>query len=171
MNVKRNSNYLKQTENELKIAAEKAGLSIEEAQELLDDFFKIIRDFLNDERMPSFYVPYLGKFMPTLGSIRRSLRLTFRMLKDGRIIKDIAIYRIKKFWPIRQRLIKERLNIPQYKHWRYIPTDWQKKAIPEDYEKASNWYSKGGKEQYDKERGVWSGRPRGSKTDIDFGNV
>lgn len=171
MNVKRNSNYLKQTENELKIAADKAGISIEEGQELLDDFFKIIRDFLNDERMPSFHIPYVGRFNATLGSIRRSLRLTFRMFRDGRIIKDIAIYRVKKFWPIRQRLIKEKLGIPQYKHWRYIPSDWQKKGIAEYHEKATNWYSKGGKDQYDKERGVWSGRSRGSKTDIDFGNI
>lgn len=168
MNVRKNSNYLNQTKDQVKSAAETVGLSEEQAGELIDEFFLIIKEFLNDERMPTFYVPYLGKFSPTLGSIRRSLGITFKLYRSGAIPRDIAVYRIKKFWPIRQRLIKEKLGMVQHDHWRDIPSDWTKHGIKEFFEIAEEYYTKGGKEEWDKKRGAFDGRLRIPKTDNEF---
>lgn len=168
MNVRKNSNYLSQTKNQVKEAADLVGISEEEAGSLIDEFFLTLRDFLNDERMPTFYVPYLGKFSPTLGSIRRSLGVTFKLYRSGAIPRDIAIYRIKKFWPIRQRLIKEKLGQKQHDLWRDIPVNWTKAGIKEYFDIADQYYTKGGKEEWDKQRGAFDGRLRIPKTDNEF---
>lgn len=168
MNVRKNSNYLNQTKDQIKESADLFGISLEEANDLVDDFFLVLRDFLNDERMPTFYVPYLGKFSPTIGSIRRSLRVTFKLYRSGAIPRHIAVYRIKKFWPIRNRLIKEKQGIPQHNNWKDIPMDWQKNGISKEYKEALDYYSKGGKEDWDKQRGVYDGRLRIPKTDNEF---
>jgi hypothetical protein len=168
LNVRKNSNYLNQTKDQVKEAAELAGISEEEAGKLIDEFFLVLRDFLNDERMPTFYVPYLGKFSPTLGSIRRSLGVTFKLYRSGAIPRDIAVYRVKKFWPIRQRLIKEKLKQPQHDNWKFIPMNWTKVGIKEHFDKADEYYTKGGKEEWDKQRGAFDGRLRIPKTDNEF---
>lgn len=168
MNVRKNSNYLNQTKDQVKKVAETFNLNEEETGEIIDEFFLILREFLNDERMPTIYIPYLGKFSPTIGSIRRSLGITFRLYRSGAIPREIAVYRIKKFWPIRQRLIKEKLGIPQHYSWKDIPNNWTKHGIKEDFEAAEEYYTKGGKEEWDKQRGVFDGRIRIPKTDNEF---
>ncbi len=168
MNVRKNSNYLNQTKEQIKESAELVDITVESAEKIIDDFFLIIRDFLNDERMPTFYVPYLGKFSPTIGSIRRSLRITFKLYRSGAIPRHIAVYRIKKFWPIRCRLIKEKMGNPQHDNWKNIPMNWQKDGIYKEYTDALEYYSKGGKEEWDKQRGAYDGRLRIPKTDNEF---
>lgn len=168
MNVRKNSNYLNQTKDQLKEAADKFGLTQEDSGKIVDDFFLCIREMLNDERMPTFYIPYLGKFSPTIGSIRRSLRITFKLYRSGAIPREIAVYRIKKFWPIRQRLIKEKMGIPQHDLWRDIPQNWTKIGIKKHFESAEFYYTKGGKEEWDKQRGAFDGRLRIPKTDNEF---
>lgn len=168
MNVRKNSNYQQQTINQIRIAAEKAGISLEQGTELIDDYFYIIRTFLNDERMPAVYLPIIGKLSPTLGSIRRSVVLTLKLYKTDKITKDIALYRIKKFWPIRRRLINEKNLKETFNFWIDIPASWQKEGIKDLYEKAFAWYSKGGKTEFDIQRGIYKGRARGSKIDLIF---
>lgn len=168
MNVRKNSNYLNQTKDQVKESCDIVGISVDEGNAIIDEFFSVLRDFLNDERMPTFYVPYLGKFGPTIGSIRRSLRITFKLYRSGAIPRHIAVYRIKKFWPIRNRLIKEKMRSPQHNLWKDIPMEWQKISIKKEYEEALQYYSKGGKEEWDKQRGAFDGRLRVPKTDNEF---
>jgi hypothetical protein len=166
VNVRRNSNYQQQTLEQINNAADTAGITREQGLELVDDYFYIMRSFLNDERMPAFYLPYMGKITPTLGSIRRSVGLTLKLYKTDKITKDIALYRIKKFWPIRRRLLNEQSNKETFKYWINIPAAWQKEGIKELYDKAYEWYSKGGKTEFDIKRGIYKGRARGSKIDL-----
>jgi hypothetical protein len=168
MNVRKNSNYQQQTIDQIREASILAGLSEDQGIELIDNYFHIVRTFLNDERMPSFMLPYMGKITPTLGSIRRSVGLTLKLYKTDKITKDIALYRIKKFWPIRRRLLKEAENKETFKYWIDIPSAWQKEGIKELYEKAYAWYSLGGKTEFDISRGIYKGRTRGSKIDLIF---
>ena len=168
MNVRRNSNYQQVTLDQIKIASEKSGITAEQGVDLVDDYFYIMRTFLNDERLPAFQMPIIGKITPTLGSIRRSISLTLKLYKTDKITYDIALYRIKKFWPIRRRLINENRLKETFKFWINIPEAWQKVAIKDLYEKAFSWYSKGGKTQFDIERGIYKGRTRGSKIDLIF---
>jgi len=166
LNVRKNSNYQQQTIDQIRYASKSAGIPEEIGTELIDDYFYIMRSFLNDERMPAFMLPHFGKITPTLGSIRRSVSLTLKLYKTDKITKDIALYRIKKFWPIRRRLMNELQNKETFKHWIKIPSAWQKDGIKELYEKAYEWYSLGGKTEFDIKRGIYKGRARGSKIDL-----
>jgi hypothetical protein len=168
LNVRKNSNYLNQTKEQVKECSDLFNISLDEGNKIIDDFFLVLRDFLNDERMPTFYVPYLGKFSPTIGSIRRSLRITFKLYRSNVIPRHIAVYRVKKFWPIRNRLIKEKLGISHHEFWKYIPSNWQKESIEKEYNDALVYYSKGGKEEWDLKRGAFDGRLRIPKTDNEF---
>lgn len=170
MNVRKTSPYLKQTEPELKAAAEAAGITVEKGKEIIEKFFAIIKFFLNDERMPTIYVPYIGKLHATLGSIRRSFGVSFKLLRSGNLPEKVIKYRIKKYWPIRNRLIKEKLGQPQHKNWRDIPMLWYKEGI-DLYADVENFY-KNEKVEFDKNRGKGGtynpDRLRIPKTDMEF---
>ncbi len=171
MNVRKTSPYLKQTEPELIKAAEAAGITLEEGKELIDTFFKIIKHFLNDERIPTIYVPYIGKLSATLGSIRRSFGVSFKLLRNGALPEKLIKYRIKKFWPIRDRLIKEKLGQPQHHFWRDIPREWYKESMTTLYDEVDKFY-KEEKVAWDKQRGAGGtynpDRLRIPKTDMEF---
>lgn len=173
MNVRKTSPYLKQTEPELIQAAEAAGISLEKGKELIDEFFSIIKYFLNDERMPTLYLPFFGKMHATIGSIRRAFGVSFKLLRNGGLPPHVIKYRIKKFWPIRNRLIKEKLGIPQHQYWRDIPREWYKESMPELYDEVDKFF-KNDKVEWDKGRGKGGtynpDRLRIPKTDMEFRN-
>jgi hypothetical protein len=170
MNVRKTSPYLKQTEPELIAAAEAAGLTIEQGKDILEKFFSYIKLFLSDERMPTIYVPYIGKLHATLGSIRRSFGVSFKLLRSGNLPEKVIKYRIKKYWPIRNRLIKEKLGQQQHRYWRDISSLWYKDGI-DLYADVENFY-KNEKVEYDKNRGMGGqynpDRLRIPKTDLEF---
>lgn len=127
-NKKRNSPYLKATSEIVEEASELVGLNPEEGANHLDAFFMVIKDVINnDDRMPTLKMPIMGYFKPTLGGIRRTIRIAFRMYRAGRIPKKVLDYRIKKWWWIRDRIIREKRGENMWQLWRNIPRDWRKK--------------------------------------------
>lgn len=166
MSVRKNSPYEKQTEPQIQAAADSIGITKEQGMKILDHFFLTFREFLSDERMPTIFFPGFGLFRPTIGSIRRALRISFRLFKENKMPREIAVYRVRKFWPIRKRLIYEKNSENTTRDWYRVPTNWTEHAIKEDLEAANKYYYGGGKEIWDAERGIGNGRKRMHKTEI-----
>lgn len=145
--------YLYYTEPELLEAAKAAGITKEEAKFFIDIYFQAIVDLLNDDRMPKFSIPFIGVFRPTMGNIRRELMRSYRYIKEGKIPRFLHAFRIKKYWPIRNRIIKERDEDVHY-WWATVPKDWVKKVYPEEYKEVDEFFNNGGKEEFDKARGI-----------------
>ncbi len=173
MAVRRKSPYLKQTEKELETAGKIVGLTLEQSQRTIQIFFLIMRDFLSDERMPIIIFPGFGKLRATLGSLRRVINLSIRLFKSGKIPKQILSWRLKRFWPVRLRLIYENSGQKTPKDWSKIPSNWYSKGLKEEYEYSNWYYYQGGKEQWEVESGLIKPEDVGkkfienNKTDID----
>lgn len=164
---KRASPYLKQTESQIEIAAKEAGITPEMGGQILDHFFRSVRSFINDDRMPAIMLPVWGKLTPTIGSIRRAIRLGFKMYRLGRIPKRILEYRVKRLWPIRLRLIYTKLKKETFKDWYKIPSNWVNLVLKKEVSAVDRFYYKGGRERWEKKQGIKReyGREYGSKFD------
>lgn len=154
MATKRNSPYLTQTEPEIKQAAEAAGISLEDGKKIIDHFFRAFRFFMHDDRMPTISIPVWGKITPTFGSLRRALRASFRLYRENKIPRRILEYRIKKFWPIRLRLIYEKKHHNTFLFWYKIPRNWVSIYLKNELAAADRFYYKGGKERWEKKQGI-----------------
>lgn len=164
---RRNSPYLTQTENQIKEAAEAAGLTLEDGKKIVDHYFKAFRYFLHDDRMPTILIPSWGKIKPTFGSLRRAIRSSIRLFRENRIPKRIVEYRIKKYWPVRLRLIYEKKKHRTFLFWYKVPRDWVSTYLKNELAAADRFYYKGGRERWDKKHGInrENARRYGSKFD------
>lgn len=167
MPTKRNSPYLTQTESQIKESAESVGISLEDGKKIIDHFFRTFRYFLHDDRMPTISIPIWGKITPTFGSIRRAIRASFRLFRSGRIPKRILEYRIKKFWPVRLRLIYEKRHARTFLFWHKVPRDWVSICLKNELAAAERFYYRGGRERWEKKQGIKReyGKSFGSKLD------
>ena len=160
---KRASPYLKQTEKELEMYGKIVGITLEQAQRIIQIFFLTLREFLSDERMPTIMLPGFGKIRPTLGAISKTFRLSLRYYKEKKIPKQILDWRLKRLWPVRLRLIYEKSGKNTYKHWSKVPSNWYKTELKELYE-YYNWYNyRGGKELWNIEQGFMKKEDLGKK--------
>lgn len=167
MATRRNSPYLTQTEEEIKKSAEEAGISLEDGKKVIDHFFRSFRYFLHDDRMPTIVIPVWGKIKPTFGSIRRAIRSSFRLFREGRIPRRILEYRIKKYWPIRLRLIYEKLHHRTFLFWYKIPRNWVSIYLKKELAAVDRFYYKGGRQRWEAKQGIKkdNGAKYGSKFD------
>ena len=167
MATRRNSPYLTQTEDQIREAAESVGMSLEDGKVILDDFFRTLRYFMHDDRVPTIAIPIWGKITPTFGSLRRAIRAAFRMYRQNRIPRRILEYRIKKYWPIRLRLIYELKHHRTFLFWYKIPRDWVSLCLKNELAAADRFYYKGGRERWNKKHGINNEHRRryGSKFD------
>lgn len=146
-------NYLVQTEPELLEAAKAAGITKDEAIFFIDLYFQTIAEIVDDDRMPKFSIPFIGVFHPTMGMIRRALMMSYTLFKEGKVARIVHEFKILKFWPIRNRIIKEESECVHY-WWARVPKDWVKQAYPEKYAEIDDFINNGGKEEFDKARGM-----------------
>jgi hypothetical protein len=143
------------TKNSIEEAAEYAGISVGQGEEILRFYFNRIYNLLCDDRMPTIKLPFIGKFWPTIGGIGRVIRRSFTQFKKGRIPRFLLINRIRRYWPIKQRIqrfyfrkykmIRDFLNKGEtdvvlenaWQYWRNIPMDFQK-----EHNKETDRYKK-----------------------------
>ena len=130
--------YFKITETELQKAADSAGISLEKGKELIEFYFSTLKMFLNDDRLPAVYVPYIGKFAPSLGKINWYLKTSFHYFRSGSLQREALKFRIKRIWPIVNRIKKELNGFSTHNFWRNIPSDWVVKEYPDLYEEMKD---------------------------------
>lgn len=148
----RNPTYLIATKNEIVAAREKAGITQEQAELVLSTFFRFLYGILNDDRLPSFRIPFLGKFAPTYTSIRRALYKSFNYYHGGYSPRVSLVKKIKTLWPIRQRLVRydkrklrksSRKDVENvYKDWEHIPSDFLKEHLGQELLDAEQQFYK-----------------------------
>lgn len=106
----------------LESLCKKYGISVEEGEEILDQYFYSLRKALEDWRMPKIVIPLFGTFRPKIWKINHYIRRAIRNYKKGYIQRGEAVRRIKKVWHIRRRLQKEKgfkLTTPKEEHTWY----------------------------------------------------
>ena len=111
-------NYLQRYRPMLKEISEEHEISEREVEHIVDHFFQTFRESIMDPRMPKIQITKFGTFRPTIGAINRHLRLSFYNFHHGRISRERMVERIKRVWPIKQRLLKEKNGEATWKEWR-----------------------------------------------------
>lgn len=110
--------YLKRLNSTLDEVSEKHEISKGDLEEILDDFFLTFKKFVTDETMPSILITNFGSFRPGIGKINWNLKNAFYKYRRGWLDKERLRKRIRTTWPIKQRLIQEKLGKLTYKEWR-----------------------------------------------------
>lgn len=129
-----NNIYLKDFKKEVEVAAEMAGIELEDANYLVDRYFKALSYIINDERMPIVRVTSLGT-------------LKFDEKKVNNILKDIKAIKIKpetkKFYEtklehVSKRVKKEGLGKGKEREkglgfwWSFVPKDFVTQLIKKE---------------------------------------
>lgn len=114
----KSTNYLKSLNDVLKEVSEKHEISIEDLKDLLDHFFKTFKYFIEDPRMPTIKITNLGTFKPNLSKINYHIRRQILRFKKSGGNADRLKIKIKKLWPIRDRLIAESKGKITWLEWR-----------------------------------------------------
>ena len=114
----KNTSYLRRIEPELKQIAKDHNLEKEQLEELVDEFFIILKSYLEDPRMPRVKLTNFGTFKPSLGKINHDIRRSMLRYRAGLLKKELLIEKIKKLWPIRNRLINEWNGVHTWEEWK-----------------------------------------------------
>lgn len=110
--------YLKKLRPILNRAGKKHGITVEEGEFIIGKFFESFRDALTDPRVPKVMLPLFGTFQPKIKYIYRSLRASIRFHKSGGTTREYLNARIRRIWPVRNRLIEEANKGTTWNSWR-----------------------------------------------------
>lgn len=110
--------YLRRIEPELKKIAKDNDLEKEELEQLIDEFFVVLKGFLEDPRMPKIQLTNFGTFKPSLRKINQDLRRGMARYRAGLLSKEFLVEKIHRLWPIRNRLINEKRGVHTWKEWK-----------------------------------------------------
>lgn len=123
--------YLRGFEKELSTAAEMAGIDIEDAEGLIDAYFKALDYMIDDERMPSIPIH-------SLGTLRFDDRRVRSILRDKAGIKLKEINRLKyqkQLDLISKRTEKEKNGENGVGFWwSFVPKDFVTQLIKKENE-------------------------------------
>jgi len=131
----RPTTFLKKLEPELKQIAKEHKLTDLELEEIIDYFFITLKAMIEDERLPKIQITNFGTFRPTIGKLNFDLNKSFFYMHRGSYDRDKLIAKVKKLWPVRQRLAKEGRGEETWKLW-----SKKKKSI--DYIKKPQYIAK-----------------------------
>ncbi len=85
---------------------------------VVDGFFKTVKSKMENPTMPGVHFQAFGKFSPKLGAVNRWIRVNFTSYRKGLIDRDTLSDRISKVWPVRQRLILEKIGVSTFRNWK-----------------------------------------------------
>jgi len=129
-----NNIYLKDFKKEVEVAAEMAGIDIEDADNLIDKYFEALSYIIDDERIPNVAVSSLGG-------------LRFNQKKVEKILRDIAGMKLKpeskKYYEtilehVSKRVEKERFYKGKQRQkglgfwWSFVPKDFITQLIKKE---------------------------------------
>jgi hypothetical protein len=72
---------------------------------------------MTDPRVPRVRLPLIGTFNPKVSRIYNSLKGSIRFYKWGFTNYDYIVSRIERIWPVRNRLIKEKMGKLTWNEW------------------------------------------------------
>ena len=110
--------YLKKLRPILNKVGKKHGITIEEGEFIVDCFFRSFKKAITDPRVPRVMLPMFGTFQPKINYIYRSLRASFRFYRKGGLTTEYIVARVKRIWPVRNRLIEEQQSKETWKLWK-----------------------------------------------------
>lgn len=114
----KNISYLRKIEPELKKIAKDHNLEKEQLEELVDEFFITLKGFMEDPRMPRIKLTNFGTFKPSLRKINHDIRRSMIRYRAGLLKREFLVDKIKRLWPIRNRLINEWNGVHTWDEWK-----------------------------------------------------
>lgn len=123
--------YLRKLRPILNKVGKKHGITVEEGELIIDEFFKSFKNAINDPRIPKVKFPCFGTFKPKRSFIYRSLKASIYFHRLGGSTREYINARVKRLWPVRNRLIEEERG-------GYTYLKWKKKAFKEHIQKLSD---------------------------------
>lgn len=95
----------------LKVAINKAAIKYKISdslvQEAVEDLFKQIKDLTASDDLPKILLHGFGKFNVKKATLNRYLLEMIRQYKHGNRSREDVVDKVSRYWPARQRLIKE----------------------------------------------------------------
>jgi hypothetical protein len=110
--------YLKKLRPILNKVGKKHGIPIEEGEFIIGKFFESFNNAITDPRVPKVKLPLIGTFYPKVRYIYRSLRASYRFYHLGGASSEYMKARIKRIWPVRNRLLEEANGKITWNEWR-----------------------------------------------------
>lgn len=124
--MKLNSPYEDQLKEEINIAAKEAGVTEDEAKEVIRIYFKSIKFWADDFRLPEVEIPYFGKIVTHKKDIDKIIRKAYAINK---VVKDNC-------WEDKKKVSKAELMLKDTISWlwsirrrRYLEESKRKEAF------------------------------------------
>ena len=146
-----NKSWIKRLEPIIQQACDKVGITLEEGNDIIDEYIILLRNVLEDPRMISVFVPTLGAFKIELGPLRNRIKRSMIYHKKGSTPLYVVQGVIKKYWKIYKRKISEKYNscAKTCRHWNSLSPEEVKNfdksdlftKLPDNYYKLdySSW--------------------------------
>lgn len=109
--------FLKKHQPLVKQIAKDNSVSISEAESIIEHLFWSISKSMADTRMPKILLRNFGVFKPEPKKINYNLYRAIKAYKKGTYSREKLNNKIKQLWPIKQRILKEKLGHSTYKKW------------------------------------------------------
>ena len=109
--------YLKNLQPILNKVGKKHGITIQEGEFIISELFISLHKFMNDLRIPTIVLPLIGKLRPSPKRINITIRAYINQYKKGNVTREYVNAAIQYYWPIKQRLIKEKNKQNTWIEW------------------------------------------------------
>jgi len=136
--------------------AKEYGVTRDEAIEVIDHFFRTLKEMLQDIRMPRVHIRKWGTFGPTVKYLERSINATLYHMEKGNGNAETMFLKMNYLLEIRNRLLKEKAGEETW-------TEWKNKEMPDyrdKFKERSNIKHVKARKEEDKEEDT-----PGTKTD------
>jgi hypothetical protein len=112
----------------------KHSVTIPQIKEMLEFFFKDLKESIESPMMPSIKIKGLGSFVPSLGRIKERFRMKFIHFRLGNISRENISEFIRFHWPAYNRLKEEHNKKNTWSFWKKVNKD----EYPESFYKLKD---------------------------------
>jgi hypothetical protein len=112
----KNIKYLRQHRDVVDELGKEYEMDVGEIEEIIDQFFQIMKGFVIDPKMPSLKIGNLGTFKPTIGRLNWHIEATKRHMSSEDDPK--ALSKIDHLSKVVRRLEREKNGDITWKEWR-----------------------------------------------------
>lgn len=114
----KNTGYLRKLNSVVDDLSKNHNITKAEVEDLLDHFFKTLKTFVEDERIPKIQITNFGTFRASPAKINFVIKHWIAMYKRGNLDREVLNAKISKIWKVKQRVISEKLGKETWKEWR-----------------------------------------------------
>lgn len=112
-----NLKYLSRFRKLIEKISEQRDVPVKDIEEMIDYFFKTLKRYITDPRLPTIKITNFGTFLPSKRRIEWQIRKAIKSIREGRNVERSKL-KIKHLWEIRRRLQAERQGVLTWKEWR-----------------------------------------------------